>query len=234
MGLHDRASRGGRRRPPPAAPGRRGAARLGARGRGGGRRSRGLGQARARTRCTLGHALARSTRRAAAAHRRRSLHRGDSRDPAQERRRRQGLAAPGPRRTTPLDLFARSSTPMSSDDVHTNEMNDPHDFDDNATDALLSGGGRDVDPRLADLLSDMRTAYTSTPPAIGLELSALLEGTRSTPARSFLSRRFEQMRASMLAKIGVGAVAAVAATGGLAAAGALPSRVKDAVSHLGI
>ena len=123
---------------------------------------------------------------------------------------------------------------MSTEDVYPNEMNESHDFDDNATDALFSGGGRNVDPRLADLLGDMRAAYTSTPPAIGAELSALLGATRPTPARAFLSRKFEQMRASMLAKIGVGAVAVVAATGGLAAAGTLPAPVKDAVAHLGI
>ena len=63
-------------------------------------------------------------------------------------------------------------------------MNEPHDFDDNATDALLSGGGRDIDPRLADLLGDMRAACTSTPPAIGAELSALMRATQPTPAPS--------------------------------------------------
>ena len=56
---------------------------------------------------------------------------------------------------------------MSDDDVHPNEMNTPHDFDDNATDALLSGHGRDIDPRVADVLGDMRTVYASQLPAVG-------------------------------------------------------------------
>jgi hypothetical protein len=38
----------------------------------------------------------------------------------------------------------------------------------------------------------------------------------------------------MIARIGVSAAAVVVATGGLAAAGAVPARVKDAISHLGI
>jgi hypothetical protein len=123
---------------------------------------------------------------------------------------------------------------MSNDDVHPNEMNAPHDFDDAATDALLSGGGRDVDPRLADLIGDMRVAYTSTPPAVGAELAALMAATPPAPAPSALSRRFESMRSSMLAKIGTATAAVVAATGGLAIAQALPAPVQDAVSHLGV
>jgi len=80
----------------------------------------------------------------------------------------------------------------------------------------------------------MRAIYTSRGPVIGAELSVLMRTNPPTLARSFVSRRLDQLRSSMLAKIGVGAAVVVAATSGLAAAGALPAPVKDAVSHLGI
>ncbi len=121
---------------------------------------------------------------------------------------------------------------MSGDDVYPYEMNEPDDFDEAAGDALLSGNGRDA--RLADLLGDIRVAYTSTPPTVGAELSALMQAPQPAATQSFLSRRFEQMRLSILAKVGVAAATIVAATGGLAAANALPAPVQDAVSHLGI
>src|SRR5690242_10755694 len=123
---------------------------------------------------------------------------------------------------------------MSDDDVCPDEMNVPHDFDDATTEAFLTGGGRDVDPGLADLFGDVRAAYTSTPPALGAELSALMGAARPAAAQSSVSRRFEQMRSSILPKFAAGVAAFVAATGGLAAAHALPAPVQDAVSHLGI
>ena len=121
---------------------------------------------------------------------------------------------------------------MSSGDVHGNEMDGPHDFDDSTTEAFIAGLGRDVDSRLADAIGDMRVAYTSSPPAVGAELAALIGATEPVPAPS--SRRFERMRASMLAKIGAATAAVVAATGGLAVAGALPAPVQDAMSHVGV
>ena len=124
---------------------------------------------------------------------------------------------------------------MSTDDVSPNEMNAPHDFDDAAAEALLSGHGRDVDASLADLVGDMRVAYTSIPPALGAELSALIRGATPVPAMlSPSSRRFERMRSSIIAKVGVAIAAMFAATGGLAVAHALPAPVQDAASHLGI
>ena len=114
-------------------------------------------------------------------------------------------------------------------------MNAPDDFDDAAAEALLSGHGREVDSRLADLVGDMRVAYTSIPPALGAELSALIGAAATAPAiLSPSSRRFERMRSSIIAKVGVAIAAMFAATGGLAVANALPAPVQDAASHLGI
>ena len=98
---------------------------------------------------------------------------------------------------------------MSTGDVSPNEMNAPDDFDDAAAEALLRGQGREVDSRLADLVGDMRVAYTSTPPALGAELSALIDGAAPAPAVvARHSRRFERMRSSTIAKVGV-AIAAM-------------------------
>ena len=122
---------------------------------------------------------------------------------------------------------------MSDDDVHPDEMNAPHDFDDAAAEALISGHGQAIDPQLAGLVGDMRVAYTSQPPALGAELSALI--TTPAPAHTTSApRRFERMRSSVIAKIGAATATLIAATGGLAVAHALPAPVQDAVSQLGI
>jgi uncharacterized membrane protein YgcG len=112
-------------------------------------------------------------------------------------------------------------------------MNEPHDFDDAAADALLAGQRQGVSPQLADFVGDVRVAYTSTP-AAGAEIAALMGAPQPLPARSSATRRSERMRSTMLAKIGAATAVVVAATGGLAAAHALPAPVEEAVSHLGI
>jgi hypothetical protein len=122
---------------------------------------------------------------------------------------------------------------MNGDGVYPGEMDDPHDLDDATADALLSGDLRSASPQLADFVGDVRIAYTSTP-AASAEIAALMGASPPVPPPSFISRRFERMRSSMLAKIGAGAAVVVAATGGLAAAHALPASVQDAVSHLAI
>src|SRR5690606_357112 len=103
----------------------------------------------------------------------------------------------------------------------------PHDFDDDATEALLGGSGRDLDPELADLLADVRVAYASNPPVVGAELAALM-GT--TPPAAGLAHRRSHMRSRLAAKFAAATVAVVAATSGLAIAGALPAPVQDVLS----
>jgi hypothetical protein len=123
---------------------------------------------------------------------------------------------------------------MSADDVSPSEMNAPHDFDDAAAEALLSGHGGEVDPRLAELLDNLCAAYTSNPPA-GAELSALIGGTVAAPvAIDPDSRRFERMRSSIMAKVGVALAAMFAATGSLAVANALPAPMQNVAAHLGV
>lgn len=122
---------------------------------------------------------------------------------------------------------------MSDHGVYRNEMNEPPDLDEATIEALLSGDGGEADPALADLLSDMRAAYTSILPPPNAELSALMGVSQRRMASSGVSR-FERMRSSTLAKIGAATAALLAATGGLGIAHALPGPVQDAVSHLGI
>jgi hypothetical protein len=124
---------------------------------------------------------------------------------------------------------------MSKGAVYRNEMNAPDDFDDAVTEALLAGHGHEHDPGLADVLADLRVAYTQSAPAVGALLSAFL--ARSAPAVPAPPPRhswFERLRSSMVAKIGAATTAAVAATGGLAVANALPAPLQDTMSHLGI
>ncbi|MEA2637237.1 MAG: hypothetical protein QOE18_294, partial [Chloroflexota bacterium] len=122
---------------------------------------------------------------------------------------------------------------MSGHGVYPNEMNEPPDLDEATIEALISGTGGETDLALADLISDMRTAYTSVLPPPNAELSVLMGIAQPLAASAGVSR-FERMRASMLAKIGAATAALLAATGGLGIAHALPGPVQDAVSHLGI
>jgi hypothetical protein len=122
---------------------------------------------------------------------------------------------------------------MSEDDVYPGEMDTPHEFDDEAAEALLSGSDRGIDPQIDDLFDDMRVAYSSQPPAVGAELAAVL-AEAEVKAEVSPARRFERMRSSLVAKAGAAAAAVVAATGGLAVAHALPDSMQDAASHIGI
>lgn len=123
---------------------------------------------------------------------------------------------------------------MSGDDVHPDEMNgEPPDLDDAASEELLRGAGAEVDPAIAQVIADMRTAFTSKPPVVGAELAALMAGSSAVNS-SAARRKFERLRSSMIAKIAAGAAAAMAATGGLAVAGALPAPVQHVFSAIGI
>jgi hypothetical protein len=122
---------------------------------------------------------------------------------------------------------------MSEDDVYPGEMDTPHEFDDQAAEALLSGSDRGTDPQLDDLFDDMRVAYTSQPPAVGAELAAVLAEAELTQEAS-PTRRFERMRSSIVARAGAATAAVLAATGGLAVAHALPASMQDAASGIGI
>jgi hypothetical protein len=121
---------------------------------------------------------------------------------------------------------------MSADDVDGNEMDSPHDFDDAAAEALIAGTGADVDSRLAETIDVLRAAYASTPPVVGAALAAWIGAPE--PVTTLSPRRFERMRSSLIAKAGAATAAVVAATSGLAVAGALPAPVQDAVSHIGV
>jgi hypothetical protein len=111
-------------------------------------------------------------------------------------------------------------------------MNSPSDFDDAASEALLAGSGHAVDAGVAQVIADIRTSFTSPAPVVGAELSAMLAGAAAISSAA--PRRFERRRPSLIAKIAAGAAAAIAATGGLAVAGALPAPVQHALSQVGI
>ena len=113
-----------------------------------------------------------------------------------------------------------------------NKMNGPDDFDDASTEALLTGAGHDVDLHLAALLGDVRVVYTSRAPSVGADLGAFIGLTAGLDTASS-SPRWAHTR-SVIAKIGAAVAALVAATSGLAVAGALPAPVQDALSHMGI
>lgn len=121
---------------------------------------------------------------------------------------------------------------MSDEDVYGFEMDAPFPHDDAAIEALLSGKDHAIDPALADLVADMRVAYTSEPAPAGAALAAFLGAGEGAPQPS--SRRFARMKSSILAKVGAATAVALAATGGLAMASALPAPMQNAVSHLGV
>jgi hypothetical protein len=111
-------------------------------------------------------------------------------------------------------------------------MDGPYDFDDAAAEALLRGAGHDVDAGLASLLGDLRLAYTSCQPIVSADLAPFI-GSSTARAAAVTSPSLGRVR-SAVAKIGVAAAAVVAATGGLAVAGAVPAPLRDALSHIGI
>ena len=139
-------------------------------------------------------------------------------------------------------------------------MRDPRSLSDRDLDRLLAGkapdGGDPVDRELAAFVRDVRTAFLAQPAAqterrhlaAALEVSRLNvdkgdPGVRSAskahgpdhqasgPPRWRRRTVLSSLFASLFAKIAGVAIAAAAATGGLAAAGALPGPAQQAVSH---
>jgi hypothetical protein len=103
------------------------------------------------------------------------------------------------------------------------------DIADGGIEALLTGHGHDTDPRLAQVLTQLRHVYTAAPPIAGPALAALL-----APAPQAACSRPNHLRASILRKLAAAAAVIAATFGGLAAANALPAPFQDAVAHLGI
>ena len=149
---------------------------------------------------------------------------------------------------------------MSDPGADCNEMRDPRSLSDQDLDRLLAGkapNGEDpVDRELAAFVRDARTAFLAQPAAETerRHLAAAIEASRLTvdrgdpvvrpaskthgPGRqaSGLPKRrrrivLSSLFASLFAKIAGVAIAAAAATGGLAAAGALPAPAQQAISH---
>lgn len=121
---------------------------------------------------------------------------------------------------------------MNDSGVPRNRMDGPYDLDDAGDEALLAGSGYAVDRALADLLGDMRVAYTSRTPTVGADLGALLgfsAAATGCPSSSTAGRI--RLR---LAKLAAATAAVVAATGGLAVAGALPAPIQNALSDVGV
>ena len=139
-------------------------------------------------------------------------------------------------------------------------MSDPRSLSDQELDRLLAGrapdGGDPVDRELAAFVREVRTAFLAQPAAqterrhlaAALEVSRLNAGKGDPGVRTAGTahgpdpqasgsprwrRRtvFSSLFASLFAKIAGVAIAAAAATGGLAAAGALPAPAQQAVSH---
>jgi type IV secretory pathway VirB10-like protein len=128
---------------------------------------------------------------------------------------------------------------MSSGGVDGSEMDDMdrvNELDDAATEALISGLGRDSDPALTDLLGDVRVAYRSQLPEMSAALALLIAGAPSPVSPA--NRRIPKMRSLLTAKVAAVAASVLAGTGGLAVAGALNSPVRsvvsEAASHVGL
>ena len=111
---------------------------------------------------------------------------------------------------------------MTGDDVHRNDMDGTFEFAEDAAEALLAGRGAGIDPALSELVGEIRTHFSTATPAVGLELSTFL---REEP------QRYVRSRARFGAKVAAAVAACLAATSGLAVAGALPGPVQHALSR---
>jgi hypothetical protein len=129
---------------------------------------------------------------------------------------------------------------MTAGSVDGNEMKTPPELDDAVAEALISGAGSTgtgnatLDGHLVDVIGEMRTAFSSPPPVPTPALAAFISGAPAVVAE----RRFHHLRGRAVAKAAAAIAAAMAATGGLAVAGALPApaqnAVADAASSVGV
>jgi hypothetical protein len=122
---------------------------------------------------------------------------------------------------------------MSGPDVHNNEMDAMYDLDDAAVEALLRGHGDDA--ALREALGSVRGFYASDAPALSPGLASFIaaqsEVVEPLTRPEMRPARVRAMRSRFAARTAAVAATFVAATGGLAAAGALPGPVQRAVSH---
>jgi hypothetical protein len=119
---------------------------------------------------------------------------------------------------------------MNPHDVLHNEMHGPDNFDDQTIEELLTGRGHDRDPGIAAFVAALRNTHTTTAPALNAELEALIyPAATAAPNPSPWARR-----RSLLAKMSAAGAAVIAATSGLAVAGALPAPVQHVISDLGL
>jgi hypothetical protein len=124
---------------------------------------------------------------------------------------------------------------MSGAGVPPNKMDGPYELDDASIEALLAGDGHAVDPLLADLLGDLRATSTARTPRVRADLAALMGAPVNKATATSSSTPTKRRIRSRLAKLGAAAAAAVvAATGGLAVAGALPPPIQNALSQIGL
>jgi hypothetical protein len=112
-------------------------------------------------------------------------------------------------------------------------MDDPREIDDEASEALVSGRGRDVDPALAELVAAMHSSYTSQLPAVGPALAAIIDdpGVLASDGRQLTSRPWYVTAGRRFV---AAATIAFGVTSGLAVANALPGPVQNVMAKVGI
>jgi hypothetical protein len=112
-------------------------------------------------------------------------------------------------------------------------MDDPREFDDEASEALVSGRGQDVDAELAGLIAEIESSFTSQLPAAGPVLASIIDdpGVLASASRQLTSRPWF---ASATRRFVAAATIAFGVTSGLAVADALPGPVQNVMAKVGI
>jgi hypothetical protein len=112
-------------------------------------------------------------------------------------------------------------------------MDDPRELDDEATEALVSGRGRDLDPELHELLASLHSSYTNQLPAVAPALAAIIDdpGVLASARRQLTSRPWLENAGRRFV---AAAAVAFGLASGLAVADALPGPVQNAMAKVGI